>query len=235
MPHHTAKQGGVDRSHAPSLIQKTAFSLGHMGIVLACAWLAFSPDWAPPAPHLPDRPRAVILFGCALLYWARHAVTLFHLLARRVDWAEVVGLLGFIACIEVGLLLVGGGALRGAPAPPSWVDGASLALVLAGSFLNTWSEMQRKRFKDDPANKGRCYTGGLFKYAMHVNYFGDTVLFTGWSLFTRQPWALLLPALMAASFVLYHIPGLDAYLARRYGEEFTRYAAKTKKFIPFVY
>ena len=70
---------------------------------------------------------------------------------------------------------------------------------------------------------------------MHINYFGDTVLFIGWCMLTASLWALALPALMGASFIFYHIPGLDAYLAERYGAEFEEYAAETKKFVPFLY
>ncbi len=40
---------------------------------------------------------------------------------------------------------------------------------------------------------------------------------------------------MGLSFVYMHIPGLDSYLAERYGDEFKAYAEKTRKFIPFIY
>ena len=70
---------------------------------------------------------------------------------------------------------------------------------------------------------------------MHVNYFGDTVLFTGFALLTTSPWALLVPAVMTVGFVFLHIPMLDRYLATRYGEAFEAWARRTKKFVPFVY
>lgn len=43
------------------------------------------------------------------------------------------------------------------------------------------------------------------------------------------------PLLMTAGFVWYHIPGLDSYLEKRYGDEFREYAARTKKFVPWVW
>ena len=231
--------GGVDRSHGRTLAQRTVFCLGHLAIVLFCAWLLcgglarigglFGQEWA-----FASTGRAALLVGCAALYWLRHALTLFYLLARRVDWPEVFGLLGFFALIEIGLLLAGGLFPQ---TPPLFrpLDGLALALVLAGSYLNTASETQRKLWKRDPANQGHCYTGGLFKYSMHINYFGDTVMFTGWALLTATPWALVLPALMAAMFIGFHIPALDAYLATRYPDDFPTYARTTKKFIPFIY
>jgi protein-S-isoprenylcysteine O-methyltransferase Ste14 len=232
--------GGVDRSHGRTLAQRAVFCLGHLAIVLCCAWLVcggleriggrFGQTWG-----FAQTGRAALLVGCAGLYWLRHAVTLFYLLARRVDWPEVLGLLAFLGLIEVGLLLAGGGLFNDTPPLFRPRDGFALALVLAGSYLNTASETQRELWKRDPANRGRCYTGGLFKYSMHINYFGDTVMFTGWALLTAVPWALVLPALMAAMFVGYHIPALDAYLAERYPNDFPAYARTTRKFIPFIY
>ena len=76
-----------------------------------------------------------------------------------------------------------------------------VALYIAGSFLNTGSELQRKRWKERPENKGRLFTGGFFRYALHINYFGDEVLFAGYALITGQAWALLVPLLMAANAI----------------------------------
>ena len=240
MSDSSAGKGGVDRSHGHTRVQRVVFCLGHLAIVLFCGWLLsgglaragrlFGQEWA-----FADTGRAALLIGCAALYWLRHAVTLFWLLARRVDWAEVFGLLAFIALIEIGLLLAGGGLFTRIPPLFRPLDWLGLGLLLTGSYLNTASETQRKLWKRNPANNGRCYTGGLFSYSMHINYFGDTVMFTGWALLTAVPWALLLPATMAAMFVGYHIPALDAYLATRYPEDFPAYARTTKKFIPFIY
>ena len=114
-------------------------------------------------------------------------------------------------------------------------DIIGIVLVVIGSFLNTYSELQRHWWKQKPSSKGHCYTEGLWKYSMHINYFGDSLLFTGWIMLTATFWMAWLPLLMTAGFVWFHIPSLDAYLADRYGEEFKAYAAKTKKLIPFVY
>jgi len=184
------KKAGVDRSHDKSVTEKTVFMLGHLFIVLVCAWIVFfegvsktgilfDQNW-----NLTDIKRAYILFACAFLYWLRHVITLFYLLARKIEWSEVVGLLVFIAIFEIGLVVIGGGAFRDYSIELGWLDILALLFLLFGSYLNSFSEIQRKWWKKDPSNKGRCYTEGLFKYSMHINYFGDTVLFTGWCLFT---------------------------------------------------
>ncbi|WP_422374053.1 methyltransferase family protein [Roseibium sp.] len=235
-----SKSGGVSRTHGRSIAEKTLFAGLHLTSVALCAWLLFGGwqslgDVIGPALSLADPERGLLLLACALLYFGRHLVTLFVLLTRKVALSEVIGLSAFIAVFEIGFLLLGAGALRDSPVPLGWLDGVAIGLVLAGSYLNTWSELQRKWWKQDPVHRGRCYTGGLFGWSMHINYFGDTVLFTGWAMLTQSLFAFSVPAFMAMSFVFFHIPALDAYLAERYGSDFDAYAARTRKFIPFLY
>jgi steroid 5-alpha reductase family enzyme len=115
------------------------------------------------------------------------------------------------------------------------VEVAGIALYLAGSYLNTASEWTRMRWKRAPGHQGKLYTGGLFARSMHVNYFGDMVLFTGFALGTGRYVALLVPLLMTLSFAFVHVPVLDAYLADRYGAEFKAYAERTSRLVPGVW
>ena len=224
-----AQSGGVNRSHDQSLGPKLTFCVLHAGVVAICIWLAFSRfDWA-------DLTRAKVLAGCALLYFLRHVLTLFVLLKRRVEMSEVLGLVVFMAVFEIGFLLLGAGVLSGTATPFGWLDGIGVAMVLIGSILNSGSELQRWHWKKKPSSKGKCYTEGLFGYSMHINYFGDSILFSGWALLTASLFAWPVPIFITASFVFFHIPALDAYLAERYGSDFEVYAKKTAKFVPFVY
>lgn len=59
---------------------------------------------------------------------------------------------------------------------------------MAGILLELVSELQRKRFKDDPANKGKPYAGGLFSLARSINYGGYT-LWRGGYLSHFRPWS----------------------------------------------
>ncbi|WP_246059085.1 DUF1295 domain-containing protein [Shimia litoralis] len=225
----TTKYGGVDRAHDNSVGIKVIFAVLHGCVVTICLWLAFGGIvW-------PDPIRAKVLATAAVLYWLRHMITLFVLLQRKVALSEGLGLTAFIAIFEIGFLLLGAGVISGKATPFGVWDGVGLALLGIGSFLNTASELQRRRWKKRPASKGRCYTGGLFGYAMHINYFGDSILFTGWAILAASIWAFSIPALMTYLFIFYHIPPLDAYLADRYGDEFRVYAKKTAKFVPFLY
>ena len=84
-------------------------------------------------------------------------------------------------------------------------------------------------------NRGKCYTEGLWTYAVHVNYSGDVVLFTGWALLTGYSACLILPAMMAYNFSYMQGPELDAYLANRYKEQFANYLANTGYLFPRVW
>ncbi|HAA53670.1 MAG TPA: hypothetical protein DCE42_02880 [Myxococcales bacterium] len=228
---------GVDRAHGRSYIQKFVFLSIHLVSLALCGWVVFGgalemfgKGWAIKEPV-----RASIVFGVTALYVFRHGITLFYLLQRKVVWSEALSLSFFLLPMEVGFCVLATGVFRGEALSLWWLDYVALGFVLVGSFFNSWSELQRKWWKKDPAHKGKCYTGGLFAYSMHVNYFGDTLLFTGWALLTSVWWTLGLPLFMAISFIFFHIPGLDTYLEERYGDEFKEYASKTKKFVPFVY
>ncbi|WP_299421130.1 DUF1295 domain-containing protein [uncultured Shimia sp.] len=224
----SATTGGVDRAHDRSFVPKLIFAALHGSIVGLCLWLAFALEWA-------DTARAKLLAACVVLYFLRHMITLFVLLKRKVDLLEALGLSAFMALFEIGFLLLGAGIFRDTAVPFGGMDMLAMGLIALGSYLNTSSELQRLIWKKRPESKGRCYTGGLFKHSMHINYFGDMVLFTGWALLTTSWLAFVIPLFMTVGFVFFHIPGLDAYLSQRYGAEFDAYATKTAKLIPFVY
>ncbi len=224
-----ADTGGVNRNYDRSFSQKLTFALIHACIVAVCIWLAFGPiDW-------PNPTRARLLAFCAILYWARHCVTLFILLKRQVTYSEVFGLSLFMAVFEIGFLLLGAGILADAPATLGSMDWIALTLVFLGSFLNSGSELQRWKWKKQPSTKGHCYTGGLFGYATHINYFGDSVLFVGWAMLAASIFAWAIPVFVTSGFVFFHIPALDKYLSKRYPAEFDDYASKTAKLVPFIY
>jgi steroid 5-alpha reductase family enzyme len=115
------------------------------------------------------------------------------------------------------------------------LDYSGIILFLIGSWMNTQSEYTRYIWKKNEDHKGKLYTAGLFKYSMHINYFGDIILFTGFALITQSFSLLIIPLVMALNFIFFIIPRLDKYLASKYGDEFNEYAARTKKLIPGIY
>lgn len=172
------------------------------------------------------------LFIALIITTLRLTAMMFIWLPRGISWQEAImnsaafGIyyLGFPILMIVGnqepnltLLILG------------WV------LFFVGSMLNTVSELLRKPFKDNPANKGKLYSGGLFKYAIHINYLGDCLCVLGLALISNNIYSLLIPLGIFLVFVFGYIPKSDDYLQNKYGEQFTAYKKKTKKLIPFIW
>ncbi|WP_062317232.1 methyltransferase family protein [Demequina maris] len=219
----------TDTSSAPK-----AFTIAaHAAIVaLGLAFLSFGVhSWFGADLPVASPLRRTLVGSMLVIYLARTLVTQYVMLTRAYPWSEALAVVPWVAAIQVTLIWFGGTT----EAPVDWVVWAGVALYVVGSWLNTWSELQRRRFKRAPEHRGRLYTGGLFRRTMHPNYLGDTVLFLGFAMAAGGWWPLLVPALMAVTFVYVHIPRLDAYLEDRYGDDFRAYAVRTKRFIPGVW
>ena len=61
------------------------------------------------------------------------------------------------------------------------------------------------------------------------------MLFTGLAAIAHQAELLIIPASMGLIFILIIIPLKEKYLKQKYGEDFIKYAARTKKLIPLIY
>lgn len=190
-------------------------------------WLLFGGGLETPGDPL----RRALLFACWSIYCIRLLFTEWVFLRRGINWKETFMIGPWILLIALAYSILGG--TNADTIGPIEILGA--VLYAAGSFINTYSEYRRHLWKQRQENRGRVYTEGLFRYAVHINYFGDVVLFTGFSLITGSPYTLVIPALMLAGFVFANIPVLDAHLHDKYGAAFDAYAAKTKKLIPLVY
>jgi steroid 5-alpha reductase family enzyme len=157
--------------------------------------------------------------------------TLFSFLKREIDWKETGAIILGIVFYQIGFAITGATQ----QAPIDLYDLFSISLFILGSYLNTVSEYQRKKFKENKENAGKLYTEGLFKYAQHINYFGDFVWILGFALMTRNAWALIMPIFCFIGFLVFNIPMLDNYLKEKYGAEYLAWNQKTKKFIPYIY
>jgi protein-S-isoprenylcysteine O-methyltransferase Ste14 len=115
------------------------------------------------------------------------------------------------------------------------VEVIGILLYISGSYINTQSEFDRHVWKLKEENRGRLYTEGLFSLSMHINYFGDIVLFIGFAMVTHSLSMSVIPLMMAVNFVFIIIPSLDRYLEKKYKDEFRDYSKNTKKLIPLIY
>ena len=115
---------------------------------------------------------------------------------------------------------------------------AAVGAVLYGTglFLEWASEIQRNRFKNDPKNKGKCYSGGLFGLARHINYGGYTLWRSGYAMAAaRWTWGLVVAGWFSYDFLARAIPVLDEYCQDRYGEQWARFKRSTPyKLLPWI-
>ena len=225
----------LDR-HEPSLGPKSFFVACMTTAMVMVGWMMFAPPGSEPVRFgrylLDGDPlRQKIVFGCLFIYWIRVTVTILVFLKRKLLWTETIIISSIMPIVLLAFAREGGSN----PAPVGLAEVMGIVLYLLGSYLNTCSEYQRQRFKSDAANKGRLFTSGLFRLARHINYFGDVLLFSGLALVTGRPGALIIPLVMTLNFVLILIPRKEAYLSRKYGQQFTDYASRAKRFIPLVY
>ena len=175
--------------------------------------------------------RQVIILTCSLVYFIRFTICMFIFLKRKISWFEG-GLVSFLFFMMFYLFGVSAGSHS---EPIGLIDIVGILLFLAGSYINTLADYQRFRWKREIQNKERLYTKGLFKYSMHINYFGDSLSYVGLALITLELVCIFVSIGIIANFVLLQIPMLDKHLSKKYDKEFDEYAKQTKKFIPLIY
>lgn len=211
----------------PSVPQKTLFSLLTLGSLLAGLYTLF------PEPKdvtwLPDRSQLMAVF--LVVYYARLLVTVWVFQKRRWTWLETAIISTVIPIVVFAFARVAGEHAG----PLDWIDAIGILLYVAGSVINTHAEGTRYVWKLKAENRDRIYTEGLFGLARHINFLGDVFLFIGLAMVTHSPSMLAIPLFMTVNFIGFIIPRLDRYLAAKYGDQFTEYAGRTRKLIPFVY
>jgi steroid 5-alpha reductase family enzyme len=88
-------------------------------------------------------------------------------------------------------------------------DGAAVIVFAIGFCFEVIGDEQLRRFKNNPANKGRVLDTGLWRYTRHPNYFGEAVMWWGFGLFSVAAGGyagLIGPAIM--TFLLIRVSGV---------------------------
>jgi steroid 5-alpha reductase family enzyme len=115
--------------------------------------------------------------------------------------------------------------------------GFGVILWLIGFYFEALGDAQLKKFKSNPANKGKILSSGLWKYTRHPNYFGEAVMW--WAV-----WIVSLSSLVWLStvgivgplfitFLLLFVSGVPL-LEKKYKNNalFQEYAKRTSVFFP---
>ncbi len=220
-----------------SIPQKAVLVFLEIIIICVSYWILFGngyqklTSWFSETEVTGNNLRHLLLFIFNCIVFLRLLVTFFYLVKRKIPWEEAFSIPFAFAIYYIGFAMLG----YKANSTVGLIDIIGISLFLTGSAFNTISELQRDKWKEQPENKGHLYTGGLFKYAIHINYFGDTMWVTGYALLTRNWYSAIIPVWLFCFFAFFNAPKLDKYLASKYGQEFKNYREKAKNLIPFLY
>lgn len=122
-----------------------------------------------------------------------------------------------------------------APAQLTGLDALGAALWLVGFAFEAVGDAQLARFKANPANSGKVFDRGLWRYTRHPNYFGEALLWWGYyaiALAAGAWWSAFSPALM--TFLLLRVSGvamLEKDLAAS-KPAYRDYVRRTSAFLP---
>jgi steroid 5-alpha reductase family enzyme len=118
------------------------------------------------------------------------------------------------------------------------VEWAGAALWLLAASLELVADGQLRRFKADPANRGRTLRSGLWRVSRHPNYFFQTLTWLAYGLVAvAAPWGWL--GFLSFGLILYlvlfvtGIPPAEEAALRSRGDDFRRYQRETSAFIPW--
>jgi steroid 5-alpha reductase family enzyme len=140
-----------------------------------------------------------------------------------------------ILLLSIPMLLV---VRDGTPRISSF-EWCAVGVWLVGFVGEGMADWQMKRFKADPANRGKVCRLGLWHYSRHPNYFFESVLWVGFWLFAcGAPWGWV--TIYAPLLILYFllrvtgIPLTEKCSVESKGDAYRQYQRTTSAFIPWL-
>ena len=121
-------------------------------------------------------------------------------------------------------------------APLGWLDAVGVLVFGIGFLFEAIGDYQLLCFKNNPNNKGKIMTIGLWQYTRHPNYFGECVLW--WGIFIVAIgagwWCLSLISPLVLTWLLTRVSGVPM-LEHKYrnNPQFAEYCRQTPAFLPW--
>ncbi|NOZ45677.1 MAG: DUF1295 domain-containing protein [Chlorobi bacterium] len=220
-------------TYSKSILQKTIILTLEIALIVYSYYCLFGNGFVVfgMQPSDANINRRIIIFTFNVIVFLRILVTIFHLVKRKIPMEEAFSIPMAFALYYIGFVYFVYHSVH----TIDTFDVFAVLLFLFGSYLNTGSELMRNKWKKNPENKGKLYTKGLFKYSMHINYFGDLLWVSAYAMITRNWYSIVIPVFLFCFFAFFNIPKLDKYLSEKYDTDFKDYKSKTKKFIPLIY
>lgn len=116
----------------------------------------------------------------------------------------------------------------------NWVNFGGAIIWLVGFYFETVGDWQLTKFKQNPTNKGKILTTGLWQYTRHPNYFGEVTMWWGiWLISFNQSWWLSLLGPLTISWLILKVSGIPLLEKKYQGrKDWEEYKSKTKAFFP---
>ncbi len=196
--------------------------------------------------------RALIVAAMVIVWTLRLGLFLFRRIERegrdaRFDEIKVDPLRFLLAWTLQGLwvLFTAAAALAiitaEARQPLEWVAYIGMAVWAAGFAIEVAADLQKSRFRQDPANKGRFIDTGLWAWSRHPNYFGEITLWTGIAIMavpilSGWRWVVLISPVFVTLLLMRisGVPMLEKRADEKWGDEpaYQRYKDETPVLVP---
>jgi protein-S-isoprenylcysteine O-methyltransferase Ste14 len=210
------------------------------GIAISLAFAIYTFFMKEPGNYEKKYPQ-ILFFMAMLIYQLRYFYLINYLKKNKVTFQLIeklkkplfldtlIGL--FLFCIlPIGLVLLN----EHLNSMLDWTDITAFFNYLSGTAITLISEKQRKDWKQK--NNNSLYQGGLFKYANHINYFGETLSFPSFCWLASANIFVFLAVVLhqLIDFIFIQIPKQEDYLKRKYPDEYAK-TLHRKKLIPMIY
>ena len=122
-----------------------------------------------------------------------------------------------------------------------WFFWVGLLVWAAGITVETVADVQKARFKAEPANQGRFINTGLWSKSRHPNYFGEITLWVGVAIIALPvlqgwQWAALVSPVFVALLLIKGsgVPPLEAKADKKWGSQadYEAYKQNTPVLVP---
>lgn len=120
---------------------------------------------------------------------------------------------------------------------PWWLSLLGIALCLAAGVLDVSAVSSFRRSQNPiftPTEARRLETGGLYRYIRHPMYVALFLAAVGMPLILRSLWGAILALLAFVPLLAVRIRWEEARLTDHFGDEYRAYAARTKRFVPWI-
>lgn len=119
----------------------------------------------------------------------------------------------------------------------TFVTAFGVLIWIFGYYFEVVGDAQLRKFKSNPANKGKLMMSGLWRYTRHPNYFGEAVMWWGIFVIAISAGAPMLSIIspIAITFLLLYVSGVPMLEKAMIGRPgFKEYSRQTNKFIPWI-